>query len=99
MGQKFSEASDVWSFGITCCEVFTGGDNAWGTVPNFTVMELIKAGVQYAQPDLCPNMFYDRVLVVRLSHTTAAGVPTRIPPAHRHGVSCAFLPAVPFVVC
>ena len=65
MGQKFSEASDVWSFGITCCEIFTGGDNPWGTVPNFTVMELIKAGVRHDQPDLCPNMLYDQVLLVR----------------------------------
>ena len=76
MGRKFSEASDVWSFGITCCEVFTGGDNPWGTVPNFTVMELIKAGVRYEQPDLCPNMFYDRVLVVRLMCCDVSSFPS-----------------------
>ena len=57
--QKFSSASDVWSFGITCVEVFQDGAAPYpGVRSNPEVMQLVAAGEVHPCPASCSADVY-----------------------------------------
>ena len=57
--QKFSSASDVWSFAITCVEIFQDGLQPYvETTSNPAVMTLVTNGEMHPQPPACPDDCY-----------------------------------------
>ena len=50
---KFSEASDVWSFGILCWEVFMFGQQPFAGLANEEVLGIVSEGKHPTPPD-CP---------------------------------------------
>ena len=57
--QKFSSASDVWSFAITCVEIFQDGIQPYvETTSNPAVMTLVTNGELHPQPAACPDDCY-----------------------------------------
>ena len=63
-GQKFSTASDVWSFGITCAEIFQDGGHPYPGIKSNP--EVIKAvctdGQVHPRPKGCTLEIYDELL-------------------------------------
>lgn len=59
---KFSEATDVWSFGITLIEVFTDGGKPYDGLMNAAVINKVQAGGRAEQPELCPDSIYSILL-------------------------------------
>ncbi|XP_065883016.1 uncharacterized protein [Dysidea avara] len=56
--QISNEKTDVWSYGITCWEVFSLGRVPYPTVSNHEILDYIDAGNRPIKPKLCPdNMF------------------------------------------
>jgi len=59
---KFDETTDVWSFGITVLEVYTGGGQPYAGVPNSEVMGVVQSGIRPPQPATCPDAVYALML-------------------------------------
>jgi len=60
---RYSELSDVWSFGVLCIEIFTLGSPApYKCMTNIDVMEKVKAGYTLPRPPLCPVKFFEKVI-------------------------------------
>ena len=55
---RFSEASDVWSFGITLVEVFTDGGKPYAGMANAAVISQVQGGYRAPQPTLCTDAVY-----------------------------------------
>ncbi|EDQ88354.1 uncharacterized protein MONBRDRAFT_44299 [Monosiga brevicollis MX1] len=58
VSRKFSEATDVWSFGITMWEIFTHGERPYGPKSNFQVQMEVLNGYRLSQPTRCDDAFY-----------------------------------------
>eukprot|EP00045_Choanoeca_perplexa_P018104 m.277930 g.277930 ORF g.277930 m.277930 type:complete len:2740 (-) comp17715_c0_seq2:2905-11124(-) len=56
--RKFSEQSDIWSFGVLMWEVFACGERPYGPKSNFQVQMEVLNGYRLAQPELCDDSFY-----------------------------------------
>ena len=57
--EKFSSASDVWSFGITCIEILQDGLNPYPEIrSNPTLMTMVAAGEVHPQPPGCSGEVY-----------------------------------------
>ncbi|KAJ8681018.1 hypothetical protein QAD02_016805 [Eretmocerus hayati] len=55
---NFSNASDVWSYGITLWEMFSYGEQPYGTKRGAEVIELVEKGERLPQPKTCPDHVY-----------------------------------------
>jgi serine/threonine protein kinase len=51
----FNEKTDVWSFGVTCWEVFSLGKTPYPSIDNADVLEYIEKGQRLRKPVLCPK--------------------------------------------
>eukprot|EP00041_Stephanoeca_diplocostata_P038360 m.1507843 g.1507843 ORF g.1507843 m.1507843 type:complete len:192 (-) comp25209_c0_seq134:1401-1976(-) len=61
--RKFSEASDVWSYGIVCVEVFQCGDTPYPGWPhNRVIVQVLQGGVVHPRPPFCPPTVYHRII-------------------------------------
>lgn len=60
---KFSEASDVWAYGVTLIEMFTGAATPYGDWSNDMVIERVASGFRLKKPDICPQYLYDDVIL------------------------------------
>jgi hypothetical protein len=59
---RFTEGSDVWSFGITMIEVFTDGDKPYATMDNAAVISQVQGGYRAPQPAKCTDDMYELML-------------------------------------
>ena len=53
--KKFSEKSDVWSYGMTLFEIWTLGDKPWGDSTNEEIIEALAIGHSLPPPSGCPQ--------------------------------------------
>ncbi|XP_066951467.1 tyrosine-protein kinase Fyn-like [Macrobrachium rosenbergii] len=58
----FSVKSDVWSFGILCYEIFTGGEVPYPSSTNDEVVLLLREGYRMGKPPNCPDLMYETML-------------------------------------
>jgi serine/threonine protein kinase len=58
----FSSASDVWSFGILCIEVFTLGARPFGGWADSMVVAQVASGFTPTIPPTCPAVFFTDVI-------------------------------------
>eukprot|EP00051_Salpingoeca_urceolata_P001714 m.43425 g.43425 ORF g.43425 m.43425 type:complete len:1401 (-) comp11636_c0_seq3:170-4372(-) len=61
--QRFSMKSDVWAFGVTLHEVFTGGATPYEGMSNHMVWLKVKSGFRLPRADLCPKKLYNQLLL------------------------------------
>ena len=60
--QKFSSASDVWSYGITCIEIFSDGAKPYPDVAsNPEIFKLVSSSQIHPQPAGCPDQVYEQL--------------------------------------
>lgn len=60
--QVFSEATDVWAFGVTAIEIFTRGARPYGEWSNLMVLQKLKEGFRLSRPATMPLSVYTRVV-------------------------------------
>jgi len=60
----FTEKSDVWSFGVTCWEVFTGGEIPYGGISPVALLQLLRDGDRLNKPmnPACSDEIYAIIL-------------------------------------
>eukprot|EP00038_Savillea_parva_P002316 m.113215 g.113215 ORF g.113215 m.113215 type:complete len:1574 (-) comp10796_c0_seq1:73-4794(-) len=59
---RFSEYTDVWSFGVLAIEVFTNGETPYRGWTNMFIVEQLKEGYRLPQPPLCPTPVYNTII-------------------------------------
>jgi len=59
---RFSEATDVWSFGIVMIELFTDGGKPYAGMANAAVISKVQGGYRAKQPKLCSDAVYTVML-------------------------------------
>ena len=52
--QKYSEKSDVWSYGITLYEIWSLGERPWGDVSNQEIIDALSLKKSISPPHGCP---------------------------------------------
>ncbi|XP_065103028.1 protein-tyrosine kinase 6 [Paramisgurnus dabryanus] len=60
---RFSNKSDVWSFGVLLYEIFSYGGVPYPAHSNREVYHLIGSGYRMPAPDKCPSHIYDIMLM------------------------------------
>jgi serine/threonine protein kinase len=58
----FSEASDVWAFGVVLWEIASYGSTPYGRVLTSEIQEKVCNGLRLQQPSTCPTEFYNVML-------------------------------------
>ncbi|XP_048488932.1 tyrosine-protein kinase HTK16 isoform X1 [Plutella xylostella] len=58
----FSHASDVWSYGVTLWEMWSGGKQPYGEIRGVEAIQLVENGQRLEKPDDCPEEIYDIML-------------------------------------
>ncbi|CDS38233.1 protein KINase family member kin 25 [Echinococcus multilocularis] len=62
-GRRFSQASDVWSWGVTVWEVWSGGAEPWSGLSSDAVLAELRTGRRLAWPrTTCPRRLYQLLL-------------------------------------
>lgn len=54
---QYSQAADIWSFGVVMWEIFSLAGIPYAGVDNAKVLEVIASGVRLDQPSLCPQKY------------------------------------------
>lgn len=59
---KFSESSDVWSYGVLVWELMTRGDKPYAGIDNLDLKRFLSRGRRLDQTDTTPDFMYDLML-------------------------------------
>lgn len=59
---RFSDMSDVWSYGVVVWEIASFGEQPWRGLSNFDVMQKVGAGETLTPPDDCPRVLREVML-------------------------------------
>ena len=65
--QKFSEKSDVWSYGMTLYEIWSLGERPWGDATNQEIIDALSLGKSISPPRGCPEVV-GRVMMETWKH-------------------------------
>ena len=65
--QKFSEKSDVWSYGMTLYETWSLGERPWGDATNQEIIDALSLGKSISPPRGCPEVV-GRVMMETWKH-------------------------------
>ena len=65
--QKYSEKSDVWSYGMTLFEIWTLGDKPWGSATNEKIIETLSTMTCISPPPDCPETV-ERIMLETWRH-------------------------------
>eukprot|EP01134_Creolimax_fragrantissima_P007244 CFRG7244T1 len=68
LNRHFSEASDVWAFGITAWEIFSNGSTPYEDVETCNLSENIVAGLSPNCPENCPTEVFEIIRSCWSSH-------------------------------
>jgi len=60
--RRFTSASDVWSFGITVHEIFSGAEKPYRAMTNKEVWLNVKQGYRLPRPQDCPDNIYQDIV-------------------------------------
>lgn len=60
--RKYTESSDVWSFGVTLWEIFSRGGTPYDGINNLAVVTEVMSGYRLPAPPRCPTQVYDLML-------------------------------------
>eukprot|EP00775_Hariotina_reticulata_P013512 gene13512-13637_t len=60
--QEWSQASDVWAFGVTAWEIFSNGSEPYAAQSDKEVLEVVLSGQRLARPPRCPREMYALML-------------------------------------
>jgi serine/threonine protein kinase len=61
--RKFTQASDVWSFGIVMIEIYQDGMRPYPNIAsNSQVFTFIRSGGRHVQPTACPGYAYELLI-------------------------------------
>lgn len=66
--RKFNEKTDVWSFGVTCYEIWTRGRMPYEGWHNQKVWVQVSAGYRLSKPDDCDDEVYSFMLKCWAEH-------------------------------
>merc|ERR1739838_128868 len=56
---RYSEKSDVWSFGIVCWEIMTRGAIPYPTVEAIDILHYLNEGKRMDKPECCPSKLFE----------------------------------------
>merc|ERR1712146_881714 len=56
--QKYTHASDVWSYGVVVWEIYMYGDTPYSDMTNEQVYMEVGLGKRLARPETCPEDLY-----------------------------------------
>jgi len=57
--KQFSWRSDVWAFGVTLWELFSGGAKPYDALPEKQIMKSVAQGLRPKRPLSCPDSTFD----------------------------------------
>ncbi|GFR47760.1 hypothetical protein Agub_g9525 [Astrephomene gubernaculifera] len=60
-GAPPSEAGDVWSFGVTCWEIFANGAEPYASLSNRQILPALRSGYRLDRPRGCPLELWELV--------------------------------------
>eukprot|EP00039_Didymoeca_costata_P028613 m.21710 g.21710 ORF g.21710 m.21710 type:complete len:1654 (+) comp7215_c0_seq1:164-5125(+) len=60
--KKFTESTDVWSFGVVMLEIFNNGERPYPQWNNLEVCEKVQAGIRASKPHNCSIKLYHIML-------------------------------------
>nr|CAD7256626.1 unnamed protein product [Timema shepardi] len=66
--QKFSNKSDMWSFGILLWEIYSFGRVPYPRIPLADVVKHVEKGYKMEAPEGCPSEVYEMMRQVSVVH-------------------------------
>eukprot|EP01134_Creolimax_fragrantissima_P007543 CFRG7543T1 len=67
--RQFSEASDVWAYGVTVWEIFSCGKMPYYDTQSYNLAASIAGGLRLVRPEGCPENVYDVIKSCWLKNT------------------------------